>query len=258
MSNFLNDNDVDALSEKFQGAAPFDHIIIDNFLNEKLAKQLVEFFPHPEEKNWWQYDNPLEKKLAFNDIGQLPTCFSHFFSYVNSPEFLAWLEKLTGISDLKSDPSLRGGGLHCIKRGGKLDVHQDFNIHKELGMLRKVNLILYLNENWQEEWGGHLELWDKDMTTLHHKISPLFNRAVIFRTDTESNHGHPHSLTCPEDRMRISLATYYYLEDANIDNIPYRSTIYKKLPGSDDQLDELRDLRSKGRLSNMTTGKSNA
>ena len=76
MSNFLNDNDIDVLSEKFQGADPFDHIIIDNFLNEKLAKQLVEFFPRPEEKDWWQYDNPLEKKLAFNDIGQLPTCFS--------------------------------------------------------------------------------------------------------------------------------------------------------------------------------------
>ena len=257
MSNILNVGDADTLSKKFQGAAPFDHAVIDNFLNEKLARQLTQFFPKPEEKNWWQYDNPFEKKLAFNNIDQLPACFSQFFSYVNSAEFLTWLEKLTGVNGLKSDASLRGGGLHCIKRGGKLDVHQDFNIHKELGMLRKVNLILYLNEGWLDEWGGHLELWDKDMQVLRQKISPLFNRAVIFRTDMESNHGHPHPLLCPDDTSRLSLATYYYLEDANIDSIPYKSTVYKKLPGSDDGLDGLRELRSKGRLNNMTTGKGN-
>lgn len=255
--NILSNIDFGILAKKFQGAEPFDHVVIDNFLNDDFARKLVDCFPRPEEKSWWQYDNPLEKKLAFNDITQLQPCFSEFFSFFNSPQFLTSMQLLTGIENLKADSTLRGGGLHCIKTGGKLDVHQDFNIHKELNMLRKVNLIVYLNEDWQDDWGGHLELWDKDMRVLCNRVAPGFNRAVIFRTDMDSNHGHPHPLTCPENRVRMSLATYYYLEDDKIDSIPFKSTVYKKLPGEDDSLDELRELRSKGRLINMKTGKQN-
>jgi Rps23 Pro-64 3,4-dihydroxylase Tpa1-like proline 4-hydroxylase len=249
----MNDVNLSDLSKSFINAKPFHHIVIDNFLDTDFAKRLGNNFPSPFDKNWWMYDNQLEKKLAFNDISELDDSFKIFFEYVNSEEFLFFLEKLTVISGLKPDSSLRGGGLHLIKQGGKLDIHEDFNIHKEINMLRKVNLILYLNENWQEEWGGHLELWDKDMQTLHQKILPIFNRAVIFRTDMDSNHGHPHPLTCPENQARISLATYYYVEDPNIENIPYKSTTYKKLPGLEDGLDELRSLRQKGRLQNLTS-----
>ena len=252
-SMILNIQDVTQLSKSFQGADPFDHIVIDNFLNENLAKTLSEKFPRYEDASWWMYDNPLEKKLAYNDLDKLPNCFKTFFDYVNSQDFLDWLTVVTGVKNLKSDPTLSGGGLHYIRKEGKLDVHQDFNIHKGLNMLRKVNLIVYLNESWKEEWGGDLEIWDKSMTKLCKSVSPVFNRAVIFRTDMESNHGHPHPLKCPENRARISLATYYYVQDENIENIPYKSTVYKKLPGIDDGLDGLREERSKGRLKNITT-----
>ncbi|NBP00907.1 MAG: 2OG-Fe(II) oxygenase [Proteobacteria bacterium] len=255
MKNLINKFNVEDLSAKFVSSSPFDHIIIDNFLVDDFAKKLRQNFPSPNEKLWWMYDNPLEKKLAFNKIEELNDNFFDYFSLVNSQEFLNWLTSLTKIKRLKSDPSLNGGGLHLIKKGGKLDVHEDYNIHKELMMLRKVNLILYLNENWQEEWGGHLELWDKDMKNLCQKISPIFNRAVIFRTDMGSNHGHPHPLSCPDNNYRISLATYYYVEHPNINEIPYRSTSYKKLPNNDDGLDDLRELRKIGRLENLTTNK---
>lgn len=254
MSKVINDNlDATKLSQDFMNANPFHHVVIDNFLNVELANKIKENFPNPDDKSWWVYNNPLEKKLAFNKIEELHDSFSTFFSYANSNEFLNWLQDLTGLKSLKADPDLNGGGLHLIRQGGKLDIHEDFNIHKELKMLRKVNLIFYLNEEWDESWGGHLELWNKDMTELCQKITPKFNRAVIFRTDMDSNHGHPHPLSCPENRYRISLATYYYIEDANIDKIEYRSTKYKKLPGTDDGLDGLRILRSKGRLENLTT-----
>ena len=42
------------------------------------------------------------------------------------------------------------------------------------------------------------------------KILPLFNRCAIFSTTDFSFHGHPTPLTCPPDRSRQSLATYYY------------------------------------------------
>lgn len=251
----INVLDPEILGKRFRGAEPFDHVVIENFMNEEFAKKIAENFPKVEEKKWWMYDNPLEKKLAFNDVASLHPSFTSFFNHVNSNVFMQWLEVLTGLKNLKPDPLLNGGGLHCIRRGGKLDVHEDFNIHKGLNMLRKVNLIVYLNEDWQEEWGGHLEIWDREMTKLHRKVSPVFNTAIIFRTDMESNHGHPHPLNCPENRTRNSLATYYYIQDSNIDKIPYKSTIYKKLPNVEDGLDELREIRSKGRLNDMVGGK---
>jgi Rps23 Pro-64 3,4-dihydroxylase Tpa1-like proline 4-hydroxylase len=252
-TKIINDLEVEELSKKFTSSYPFHYIVIDDFLDLNLAKSLKENFPKPDQQTWWLYDNPLEKKLAFNKIENLDDSFSRFFSYVNSNDFLSLLTILTNVQKLKSDSNLDGGGLHLIKQGGKLDIHEDFNIHKGLGMLRKLNLILYLNDPWEEEWGGHLEIWNKDMTKLCNKILPKFNRAVIFRTDMTSNHGHPHPLTCPDDKYRISLATYYYVEHPKIESIHYKSTVYKKLPGCDDGLDELRELRKTGRLQNLTS-----
>ena len=239
--------------DQFINDDPFHHVVIDNFLEENFAKELRKNFPNPHQENWWVYNNPLEKKFAFNNIESLNDCFNTFFSYVNSEEFIKKLEELTGVSNLKPDKQLNGGGLHMIARGGKLDIHEDYNIHKGLGMLRKLNLIYYLSDPWDESWGGHLELWNKDMTKCHKKIAPIFNRAVIFRTDMGSNHGHPHPLTCPEKSYRMSLATYYYVVVDNLEKIPFISTFFKKLPDSNDQLDELREIRKNGRLKDLKT-----
>lgn len=247
LSNHIKD--ANKLANQFINQSPFDHIVIDNFLEENLAKKILEEFPTPDPDYWWNYNNPLEKKLAFNNLNKLEKNIFNLFNQINSNEFADWLSKLSGLNKVHTDPYLLGAGLHAIGRGGKLDIHEDFNIHKELKMVRKLNLILYLNKDWQDDWGGHLELWNKDMTVMEKKITPIFNRAVIFRTDMSSNHGHPHPLQCPENVWRKSIATYYYTED-DIKNMEYRSTFYKKLPGLDDGLDSLRELRKKGRLSN--------
>ena len=103
-----------------------------------------------------------------------------------------------------------GGGIHRIKRGGFLKIHSDTNFHPDFNLDRRLNLLLYLNKNWNDKYGGELELWDKKMKKCVKKIAPLFNRAVIFSTDDNSYHGHPDPLNCPENVVRQSLALYYY------------------------------------------------
>lgn len=247
MINFFNK--VEKLHDAFINASPFHHVVIDNAFDVKLLKTMIEHFPSKDEKRWWKYDNVLEKKLAYNNIKELHISFSSYFDYMNSQEFIDVLQRITGIEQLIADPELNGGGLHQILQGGKLDIHEDFNIHKDLKAYRKVNAILYLNENWKEEYGGFLELWNSDMSECTHKISPIFNRLVVFRTDMSSNHGHPYPLECPENMSRKSLATYYYVK-CDSENIPYTSTKYKKLPHveEDPSVEELRIRRSKGRI----------
>ena len=100
--------------------------------------------------------------------------------------------------------------MHQIVRGGKLAIHADFNTHRRYGLDRRLNLLLYLNKNWREEYGGHLELWDRNMSGCQAKVLPVFNRVMIFSTTDYTYHGHPDPLNCPDGMTRKSLALYYF------------------------------------------------
>lgn len=241
--------------ETFVTSLPFNHIVIDDLFTQNFLHELHQKFPTPTDKVWWLYDNPLEKKLAFNAIEQLPEIFHKFFEFMNSNEFIEFLQDISGVTGIIADHNLNGGGLHQILQGGKLDVHEDYNIHKGLNAFRKLNAILYLNPGWKNEYGGDLEIWDAEMTQCVKKIPPQFGRLVIFRTDQTSNHGHPHPLTCPEGESRKSLATYYYVPVTAETIVEYKSTNYKKLPGAVEspEIDELRKSRLRGRIENRTT-----
>ena len=216
------------LSNQYQEAQPFPHIVIDKFLPETILNSVLDEFNKNE--NWW-YDRvkwtepyqvnkfywPHDIETANNMPNDLPT-ISALVNYLNSPVMLKYLEELTGISNLISDELLMGGGLHKITSGGKLAIHKDYNVHPVKKMYRRLNLLIYLNKDWKQEWEGNLELWDKDHTKLEVSVEPLFNRAVIFTISEESLHGHPVPLNTPENVSRNSIALYYCTEVNPSDN----------------------------------------
>lgn len=197
-------------SEAYANAKPFPHIVLDNFLPPEVLEDVLEEFPKPQQIEWQSFQNSAEKKLASRNEQQMGDATRFLLYQFNSSIFITFLEKLTGISGVIADPHFEGGGLHQIEPGGFLKMHVDFNWHRRLKLDRRLNLLLYLNKNWQEDYGGYLELWDKDMTTCAEKILPIFNRCVIFTTTDFSYHGHPEPLSCPEGQTRKSLALYYY------------------------------------------------
>jgi hypothetical protein len=134
---------------------------------------------------------------------------------LNSGPIVEFLERLMGIDPLLTDPHLFGGGQHQIQSGGKLAVHSDFETHPKLHLRRQVNLLIFLNRDWEEKWGGQLEFWDAAMTHAVKRISPVFNRAVIFATPG-SCHGHPEPLRSPPGVTRKSLALYYYTSEPDV------------------------------------------
>jgi len=228
-------------TEVYQKNIP-PHVVIDDAFLFSHIDQIEKCFPKPG-NDWWIYDNPLEKKFAFNCIEQMPEPIVEVIHYLNSRPFIDQLEKLTGITGLIADPFLNGGGLHQIARGGKLDIHADYNYHPVTKLDRRLNVLLYLNRHWQEEWGGHLEFWDPEMTYCMKKISPLFNRLVIFSTTDQSFHGHPDPLNCPEDRTRKSIALYYYTWGRpSHEKSPPHSTLFKRRP-QDPIVAEIEELR---------------
>lgn len=194
----------------YNAADPFPHAVIDDFLPTELCEQLLAEFPTAEQIDWLRFERHHSKKLATKGDNQFGPITRQVTSQFSTAACLGFLEELTGIAGLVPDPHFEGGGLHQIETGGFLKIHADFNYHKKLRLDRRINLIVYLNKDWREEYNGHLELWDREMTHCVRKILPIYNRCVVFNTTDWSYHGHPEKLTCPPDRTRKSLALYYY------------------------------------------------
>lgn len=221
-----------SLNSSYVQATPFPHIVIDNFLNDELIATICKHFPVEPTNNEMLYERGYKgqskRQISPNEC---PPFLKTVFNAFNSAPMLQFLEKLTGIDGLIPDPYFAGGGLHETKSGGFLGVHSDFRLNKKLNVERRLNIIIYLNENWQEAYGGNLELWDVGMKTCLKKILPVYNRCVIFNTDKDSNHGHPEPLTTPENITRRSVALYYYTaREGVVDPAQRNKTHYKPRP----------------------------
>jgi hypothetical protein len=205
------------LSTKFAKAVekwPFDHLVIDNFLPLEMARALADEMPDYESSVWVEYANAIEDKRTCNYWHSFPAHTYKFMSFMASPQIVNSLGDAFGIDDLECDIGLHGGGWHMHRRGGKLNIHQDYSIHPKLKKQRRLNFILYLSPNWQDQWGGGLQLWSHSEEKNAPKqcettVKCVFNRAIIFRTDQQSWHGLPSPLICPAGVFRKSLAIYY-------------------------------------------------
>jgi hypothetical protein len=226
----------------YVGADPFPHIAFDDFIAADVTDAVLDGFPAPSaDINWRQLvaAGADGEKVQFNKQG-MPHLFKispvarQLIWELNSSTFIRCLEKLTGIDNLIPDPSLRGGGLHQILPGGLLGVHADFTHHVDYDLQRRVNLLLYLNKDWHDEYEGHLELWNRDASRCVKRLRPVAGRCVIFNTDADSYHGHPRPLNCPEGMSRKSIAIYYYtLGRDDKDVTPTQRTDWQVLPEVD-------------------------
>ncbi|HTR66363.1 MAG TPA: 2OG-Fe(II) oxygenase [Terriglobales bacterium] len=218
------------LSRIYRENAPFPHIQLQQFVDPEIALAAAEEFPRSDTPAWIQYKHQNENKQGMPKRERFPRLLGELTDELNSPEFCRWLSELTGIRNLLSDASLEGGGLHQSSRGGFLNVHTDFSKHHyHKHWRRRVNLVLYLNEGWREEWGGSIELWDASMRHCVARYAPILNHAVIFTTDEGSLHGFPDPLRCPPGESRKSIALYYYTEERDEHAAPH-STDYRARP----------------------------
>ena len=209
---------------------PFDHWIMDDFLDVNDAITLSSQFI--------DYDNPTEEIIHYNGwIGEKRTCnrWDRFppltystFSNVLSVDFISKLSDVTGISPLYPDIGLHGGGWHMSSDGGSLAVHLDYSIHPKLNLQRKLNLIIYLEEDYDSDWGGSLQFWshdDKNKKPLNliKEVEPIFNRAVLFDTTQHSWHGFPEPINLPDGKLRKSVALYYMTDISSSAEVRYRA-----------------------------------
>ncbi len=248
---------IGALAARFQQRDPFRHVVIDDFLAPQYCAELLTQFPPFEHGNARNEAGEVGNKSTVEKIRDLGPAYAALDDLLQTREFLDLIGRITGIPNLLYDPWYFGGGTHENRSGQDLDAHVDFNRHPVERWHRRLNLIVYLNHEWNDAWGGSLQLHadprarDDRITT----ITPLYNRGVIFETTEWSWHGFPR-IALPENRRALSrgsAALYFYTTERPAEErAATHSTIYvdKPLPerfqagltlGAGD-VDELRDL----------------
>ena len=219
------------IAHAFANAQPFRHVVIDDFLDVDLADALLAQFPPFEGGDSRGEDGRPGAKATYEGIRALGPAYTQLDDLLRSDAFLRLLGELTGIGDLCYDPWYLGGGTHENRAGARLEPHVDFNFHPLEGWRRRINLILYLNPEWETAWGGALDLYrdPRADATPAHSVVPRFNRCVLFETNDHSWHGFG-PVTPPADRptlSRRSIALYFYTRPSAADAaLPAHSTVY--------------------------------
>ena len=223
-------DEADRLGRQFASARPFRYVVIENFFDENFANTLLAEFPAFEQGNCIGDDGRVGGKSTVERIKALGPAFRALDEAIQSQEFLGLIGEICGIDDLLYDPYYLGGGTHENRHGQSLQAHVDFNYHPSERWHRRLNLIVYLNPNWDEIWGGNLELWHNPYQDAEPaaRIVPTMNRCVIFETTESSWHGfdkialpleHPYT-------SRKSIALYFYSRERPAKEIAHKHTTH--------------------------------
>ncbi len=225
------DSERESLARQYASADPYPHIVLDKFFDPEILDWMQQDFPKPGDRDWLSWDNVNEIKQTSRGIANLSPATQLLFLQLCSEAFTKRLEAITGIEGLVWDPMFCGAGLHESYRGGWLNMHADWTRHPTLPLLRRLNLIIYLNHDWEADWNGALTLRDPDGVRPDANVVPEFNQAVLFPTTDRTLHGFPDPLMCPSDRSRRSISVYYWSADPEALE---KATYIQWLPSSGD------------------------
>ena len=213
----------------YQSAEPFPHMSVNGLFDIDVLREIAAEFPAPRSMAG-SFTGEIEGgKFTESNYEKFGPVTQNFVAACNSGPFLEALSVLTGIQGLLADPYLAGGGQHQTGRGGRLKVHSDFNVHPSLPLARRLNMLVYLNDPWEESWGGSLELWNDDMSQAVVQVPPVLGQVAMFTCSDNSFHGLPDPIQCPEGTYRKSLAFYYFTAENS--SLEPRSTMWKERPG---------------------------
>ncbi|MBI3233258.1 MAG: 2OG-Fe(II) oxygenase, partial [Bacteroidetes bacterium] len=225
--SFFTPERIAELNQSFNQAKPYRHLVIDGLINQEQVDYMYTHFPVYDLFNK-KYKGLNEFKAEGSNFQDFDPIFAKLRDEIASKEFCEWLSQVSGIKDIYSVPDALGAGLHQGSNGSFLDVHIDFNIHVDQNIHRRINLLIFFNKDWKEEFGGGTELWNADMTVCDKKVLPLHNRCLIFETNEISYHGYD-KIKIPEDITRKSFYTYFYT-DLRADAVSYHDTVFKARP----------------------------
>ena len=198
----------------FDEASPWPHLIIDNYIDDKLLTKILDDFPNLTSKK--SKLNDYDVRSTTLNIKQQSKPIQDLYEILYGEEVCSLMDKLSEYKIVRGlekclceNGDLRGAGIHQTGHGGFMKVHRDPNWHHEKKWLRPLSGLLFLNKNWKPENGGYLELWDRNCKEVIKKIEPIYNRFVITSNDETTYH----SVSLVSNFIRKSICSFYYTEE---------------------------------------------
>lgn len=229
---------VDSLRDEYVVAKPWPHIVVNDAFPERLLDMVAAECTALQEARLITTNTDFLVKQEISD--GLGPATQHLLNLVDSARFREFISAVTGVGDLLCDPTHKFAGVHRTPPGGFTKIHRDFEVHPTTGLFHRVNLLVYLNRDWPEAYGGSLELWPADMSALGCRIFPRFNTMILWETHGATLHGLPDPVTCPPGRMRLSVASYYYTTSRRIAASGERRVRYwAARPGEDQAIERM-------------------
>ena len=228
----------DSLRCECANAQPWPHIVVNDAFPERLLDMVAaECAAIKADRLIATNTDRLVKQESSEGLGPAT---EHLLEFVDSDRFRDFISGITGVENLIADPTHKFAGVHRTPAGGFTKIHRDFEIHPATGLFHRVNLLIYLNRDWPDGYGGSLELWPPDMSALGRRIFPRFNTMIVWETHGATLHGLPDPCACPAERMRLSVAAYYYTTTRRIPAPGERRVRYwAARPGEDQSIERV-------------------
>lgn len=225
-SKYFDENVQKELNKQFESGSPCKFVVLENFLEENYASALYENFPPLEDLNVKRKSMNENKKEEYH-LERFHPVFTQLQNAINEQQVYDMMSKITAIPGLSSTDDALGSGVHQGGPGSFVDIHVDINMNPMKNLHRRINLLVYLNKYWKDEYGGGLELWDKEVKHMGACVLPNFNRAVIMETTDESYHGYA-KINIPDHESRKSFYCYFYTPISG--DFVYRDSRFKTRP----------------------------
>jgi len=204
----FSEADYKSLHDAYRSASPYPYLILEELFSREALNAIVQEFGISSSSYWQKFQTSLQNKRGTAPNTNLPPKAQDYFNFIHSGPFIRFLSNVTGIKNLIPDPELHGGGMHEVSTGGHFQVHVDFLKHPRTGLRNRLAVITYLNEDWKEEDGGALELWELTPPRKAVAVLPTFARTVIMEQSERAAHGHPTPVR--DDRKRRAIIAYFY------------------------------------------------
>ncbi|WOD42907.1 2OG-Fe(II) oxygenase [Hwangdonia lutea] len=181
------------------------YFFIDDLLPSQIAKKCFEVFP--DKSNMRRLKSIREFKYVSAQMNKHNPLLEDIIYAFQDSRIVSAIGDICGIQSLYADKSLYAGGLSLMGKDNYLHPHLDNSHDAELERWRVLNLLYYVTPDWDEENGGHLELWPNGPKKEPIVIESKFNRLVVMATHGASWHSVNKVLV---KRNRCCISNYYF------------------------------------------------
>lgn len=201
------------------------YFYLDNLLPEELALEIYNAFP--EAKDMVLKKSIREDKYVAAQMNLYNPLLEEIIYAFQDAKIVDVVAEICGLKGAIPDENLYAGGISMMGHKQFLNPHLDNSHDKDRKLWRILNLLYYVTPEWEESYGGNLELWPDGLKNPQITIHSKFNRLAVMATHNRSLHSvSPVTYT----GYRCCVSNYYFSQSPVHDDDTFHVTSFRGRP----------------------------